>query len=75
MVKHLNRTSNQSKTLHLDTKNMIKEKMLELLLLRQYLPLIKDNPNIKYWKMSTRLSQLELEFLEPYRIDSPSKEV
>ena len=54
---------------------MIKERMLELLLLENYKDLRefdgKEIDEQKYWE---RLAKLRSEFLEPYVIDSTSKE-
>ena len=61
---------------------MIKEKMLELLILQQKIKQIPEIcGNIKFFdkvydtdKMLNRLIELEKEFLEPYVIESDSKE-
>lgn len=54
---------------------MIKERMLELLLLERYVKMISFNGNkLDKKKYNKRLIELRKEFLEPYVIDSTSKE-
>lgn len=58
---------------------MIKERMLELLLLELYKNNINHSPGFELIpidtdKYFTRLQELRKEFLEPYVIDSTSKE-
>lgn len=67
--------SERLRILLLGTKTMIKEKMLELLLLEKYNNIITfEGKEIDKQKLWERLAKLRSEFLEPYVIDSTSKE-
>ena len=67
--------SERLRILLLGTKTMIKEKMLELLLLEKYNNIITfEGKEIVKQKLWERLATLRREFLEPYVIDSTSKE-